>query len=163
MYVKILVEWYSDMINKYTPIWSGCSVSHWQGCKIKNIVAGGPCSEGPRVEVCPWILTRILKPSCFLYKFSVLINENNFKTHSHIFFLSRNRNPSVYVAKMKAVVIYSKCSFSLALVSFSICLPLSSTTVVPESTGLVWLSPSLQAAPAGTVSRTFSFCKTETL
>uniref|UniRef100_A0A8C0DX85 Receptor transporter protein 3 n=1 Tax=Balaenoptera musculus TaxID=9771 RepID=A0A8C0DX85_BALMU len=56
------------------------------GCKIKNIVAGGPCSEGPRVEVCPWILTRILKPSCFLYKFSVLINENNFKTHSHIFF-----------------------------------------------------------------------------
>uniref|UniRef100_A0A8C6E4G7 3CxxC-type domain-containing protein n=1 Tax=Moschus moschiferus TaxID=68415 RepID=A0A8C6E4G7_MOSMO len=78
-------------------------------------------------------------------------------------FKCRNRNPSIYVAKMKAKVIYSKCSFSLTLVRFSICLPPSLMSMVPASTGLVWSSPSLQAAPSRAISTTTSLCKTEAL
>lgn len=143
----LLAEWDNDVINKYTPIWCVCSVSHWQGCttKIIRVVGGGGTllwrTKGGSLSVESQLDSEI---QLFLYKFAVLINENYFKTHSHIFFKRRNRNPPIYVAKMKAKVIYSKCSFSLTLVPFSIRLPPHQCQRFPQAQG--WSGPT---RPAG--------------
>ena len=85
---------------------------------------GRPCSEGPRVEACAWILSKILKCSCFCTSLLVWLMRTILRLILTFSFNCRNRNPPVYVAKMKAKVIYSKCSFSLTLVpSPSVCPP----------------------------------------
>lgn len=86
----LLAEWDSDGINKYTPIWCVCSVSHRQGCTIKiiRVVGGGGGNPALKTKGGSLCMDSQLDSEIqlFLYKFAVLINENYLKTHSHIFF-----------------------------------------------------------------------------